>query len=85
MALALLIAACLLTVGCTQNQMARHYGGTSEMDLPVNKELVNITFKEANIWVLMKQREPGKAPRIYTFKEYSNWGVAEGTVVIREK
>lgn len=83
--LMILVAAYLITVGCTQNQLAKHYGGTAVINLPVNAQLTSVTFKDANIWVLMKQRPVGQKPEIHTFKEYSNFGALEGTVIFQEK
>ena len=44
--LTLLAVACLFT-SCTENQMAKQFGGTMKVDLPPNTEFVNTTWKYA--------------------------------------
>lgn len=84
-----LVAFCILVVmglgfGCTQQQMAKEWGGTATIDLPAGEQLVNATWKDVNMWYLTCPRPTNVAPRAYIFKESSNFGVMQGTVVIRE-
>lgn len=82
---ALLVLA-LGTAGCTEKQLAREYGGTTTIEVPADKQLINITWKEGStLWVLTKDRAPGHVPQTYYFEEDSAWGVFEGKVVIVEK
>lgn len=69
---------------CTDNASTRMYGGTSRVDLPVGRKLVNITWKEADIWYLTRPMEEGDTATSYEFKESSNYGMMEGTIVITE-
>ncbi len=80
------IALCILIAGtgCTGNQMARSYGGIETVELPVGQRLVNLTWKETNLWILTENK-PGKTPTTYSFKEKSPLGIVEGEVVIVEK
>lgn len=71
-------------VGCTSNQMAKQFGGTTTVDLPSGRRLVNITWKgEADLWILTKEDTASK-PAIYHFKEKSSLGLNEGEVIINE-
>ena len=67
-------------MGCTENEMARNFGGTETIDLPKGRRLVNITWKgekgAANLWVLTK--EDTTKPTTYFFEEKSGFGVMEG-------
>ena len=73
-----------LLVQCTENQRARSFGGTSTIDLPSGQKLVNVTWKGEDMWYLTRPIEEGERPKILTFKEKSNFGIAQGVVVFRE-
>lgn len=80
----LLIGATL--VGCTDNQMARSFGGTEIVNLKPGQRLVNITWKgneNASLWILTKQDTT--QPTKYSFKEKSGHGMIEGEVIINEQ
>lgn len=81
MGLTLLTVLALLS-GC--NGAARKFGGTTEIKLPVGKKLVNVTWKENDIWYLTRDMKDGELAETYRFDEDSNWGVLEGTVIIKE-
>jgi hypothetical protein len=82
------IAATLLSlalVSCTQNIRAKAYGGTAEVDLPAGTKLVTATWKDAQLWYLVRPAKPGEAPETLTLHEQSSFGVIQGKVVFREK
>lgn len=89
--LGLIIGAFMLVTvmyGCTENQMARNFGGTENISLPKGRRLVNITWKSAgssgaDLWVLTK--EDTTNPTTYYFEEKSDMGVMEGKVIIKEQ
>ncbi len=74
-----------LLVGCTNNQMAKNYGGTTEETLDPGKKLVNVTWKEDDMWFLVRDRKPGESVDNYQFTEKSSFGMLNGTVNIHEK
>jgi hypothetical protein len=71
-------------VSCTDNEMARKYGGSETIKLPIGKKLVNITWKEDHLWLLTTDMKPGDSSQTYQFKEKSSWGIVEGTITIVE-
>lgn len=79
------IVALLLTatVSCSDNQMARGYGGSFNIDLKPNERVSNVTWKGTDLWILTKQDTT--KPTTYTFKEKSTWGVLEGEITINEQ
>lgn len=83
--IALALAACSAFVGCTQNERARRFGGTATIDLPAGRKLVNVTFKDADLWILTRQAKPGETPEVFEFIEDSNFGVMNGKIILREK
>lgn len=77
----------LLAIGLAScnNWQARYAGGTQNVEVTQGQAVVNVTWKDDSLWVLTRQRRADEAPQKYEFKEYSNVGVLEGTVVLTEK
>ena len=80
----LAISALVLITSCTQNEMAKNYGGSMTIDLVTGQKLVNVTWKEDEIWYLTKPMTSSDSAETYTFHESSSFGVWEGTVTIKE-
>ena len=77
----------LLTLGvtaCTEQEKARSFGGTSNIELGVGRKLVMVAWKETDLWVLTREMRADEKPETYRFSESSSWGVMEGTVVLKE-
>lgn len=82
----LLIALLAMTsFGCSQNEIAKQFGGTMEVTIPANEKFVNVTWKDTNLWVVTRPRKAGETPETYNFKENSPLGILEGTVKITEQ
>lgn len=78
------IAILALTVSCTENSRVKRFGGVGEIDLPQGKKLVNITWKQDQIWYLTRNMRNDEVAETYQFQEESSWGVVEGTYIIHE-
>lgn len=79
----------ILTIGLALNitgcqSVAKNFGGTTTVDLPENKKLVECTWKESSLWYLVKDMNENDIAETYEFRESSNFGVMEGTVIIKE-
>lgn len=61
--IAALLFITLFAIGCTENQKAKMYGGTMTVNLPVNKKLVMATWKDNNLWYLLRDAKPGEKPK----------------------
>lgn len=72
-------------LSCTENIRTKSFGGSAELILAPGRQLVNVTWKEADLWVLTTYRPSTQLPKIYEFKESSNFGVWEGTYIIKEQ
>ena len=70
---------------CTENQRAKNFGGSAEIDLPVGQKLVTVTWKDADLWYLTRDRLEHEPIQNYTFQEESSWGMMEGSYTINEK
>lgn len=66
-------------LSCTDNQRARKFGGKEEIQLKPNEVLINITWKESNMWVLTEDT----TTNIKYFRENSNFGIWEGEIIIK--
>lgn len=81
----LLIAVSLpLTVSCTQNQKVKIYGGTMTYNLEKGQKLINVTWKDEDMWILTRPMREGEREEIYKFAEKSNLGILQGEVIIVE-
>lgn len=65
----------ILSVSGCKNQMARHFGGTQKVYLYAGEELITATWKENNLWLLIKKKDGS-----IQMRESSNYGLMEGTV-----
>lgn len=74
-----------LLVSCTNQQMAKEYGGTATIALPPGKKLITATWKDTHLWYLLRDIKPGETPETYEFKESSNFGIMQGTVIFKEQ
>lgn len=76
--LILLLSSVILFSSCTDNSRARRFGGTEEVELNQNEVVLNVTWKGDEMWICTKDTVTG----ITYFREKSNWGILEGTVII---
>ncbi len=70
----------LAAVSCTENTRARIYGGDMTINLQPGEKLVEVTWKENNIWYLVEPMDSDYTPKTKIFKEDSRFGVMNGTV-----
>lgn len=80
----LILTFILLLTACTKNDQVKNFGGTSILQLEKNQRLVNVTWKESNLWVLTTEMENGYVPKQYNFTEKSTYGILEGKYIIIE-
>lgn len=78
-----IIAIVLSSVSCTENNRARNYGGSETIELNVGDRLVEATWKESDLWYLVKKDTT--PPTTYRFIEKSSYGVWEGEIIFIER
>ena len=71
-------------VGCDNQFVAKKLGGSYTLELPKGEKLVDITWKEDNLWYLTEPMENDYEPQEYKFQADTVFGVFEGTVTIIE-
>jgi hypothetical protein len=70
---------------CTENSRVRNFGGDGIIKLPKGQKLVNMTWKNDDIWYLTRPMTPQDSCQIYIFHEESSWGMVEGTYKVIER
>lgn len=83
LAIGLILTAFGTLTGCG-NSVARSWGGTMTLDLEPNQKLESITWKDDELWYLTRPMRESEEPETWKFQEKSNFGVIEGTVIIKE-
>jgi hypothetical protein len=69
---------------CTENNRVKNWGGEGTIKLPKGRKLVNVTWKETQVWYLTRPMSSSDVAETYQFQEESSWGVMEGTYNIVE-
>jgi hypothetical protein len=80
----LIAIAMMSLVSCTENSRVKNFGGEGTINLPQGRKLVNVTWKETEIWYLTRPMDTSDVAQTYQFQEESSWGVIEGTYNIVE-
>jgi len=76
--------AIVLTLSSCENLVTRNFGGSQTIELEKGQRLVEITFKESDLWILTEPMDSDYVPKTKTFYEDSNLGVMEGKITIIE-
>ena len=79
-----LLFALVALCSCTENQMARTYGGKMTIELPKGEKLINVTWKETNLFYLTEPMEEGYIPKVKKFRESSDFGIWESEITFVE-
>lgn len=79
-----LLAALALELTSCQNTGTRSFGGSSEIHLEKGQRLLEITWKNSDLWILTEPMDSDYIPKVKTFYEKSDLGVLEGTITIYE-
>ncbi len=81
----ILLALLLGLNACTDNSRVKNWGGKATLNLPAGQKLVNVTWKESELWYLSRPMKPTDSVETYYFQEESSWGMMEGTYIIKEE
>lgn len=73
----------LVLLSC-ENTLTRSFGGEQTISLPPCQKLINATWKETDVWYLVRPMHEGEEPETYVFQEKSSLGALEGTVFLNE-
>ena len=82
-----LVSLALLAIvmpSCTDNMMAKNFGGKTTINLDKGQKLVNMTWKDDNLWVLTTYMTPADSAKAYFFKESASFGMMNGEITVFE-
>ena len=74
----------VMVTSCTENSRVKSWGGDGTITLPKGQKLINVTWKETQIWYLTRNMDSNDVAETYEFHEESSYGVIEGTYKIIE-
>lgn len=77
--LAFLVIVVISFTSCTQNQRAKRWGGKQTINLQSNERLVNMTWKDDNLWILTEDT----IKHVFYFREQSSFGILEGQITVK--
>lgn len=80
----LVLGGSLLMNSCTDNIRAKKFGGEMTINLEPGQKLINVTWKDSDLWVLTRKMTSTETPEVFTFVENSTWGMLEGTITLIE-
>lgn len=80
----LLLVALISFISCTENQRVKQFGGSGTIVLPKGQKLINVTWKDDNLWYITRPMNNKDSVEVYTFKEDSSFGLMNGEFVIKE-
>lgn len=78
------IIALISISSCTEQVRTRQWGGEMTIDLPKGQELMEVTWKDNDLFYLTRPMAPDYVPVTKTFKESSSYGIMESTVYFVE-
>lgn len=81
--LALFAVSMVSLISC-DNWKSRKWGGSTTITLPKGEKLIEATWKESSLWYLTEPMDADYEPKKKTFREDSNFGILEGTVIFVE-
>ena len=82
--LSIIAISVILFTSCTQNEIAKNYGGNLTVEIPKGQKLVNVTWKEVEVWYLTRPMDSTDKAETFIFQEKSSFGVWEGTIILKE-
>jgi hypothetical protein len=74
----------VISTSCTQQAVTRTWGGSMDIELEPNDKLMEITWKDDDLWILTKKMSDDDVAEEYNFYESSSLGVFEGSINIKE-
>ena len=80
-----LVALLMVATSCTEQKMARSFGGKMKIELPKGEKLMMATWKESNLFYLTEPMDSGYVPKDKVFRESSNFGVWESEITFIER
>jgi len=65
---------------CTDNQMARAWGGKQTITIEKGQKVVQASWKDGDLWILTRPMTESDVAETWTYSEKSNMGIMEGQI-----
>lgn len=78
-----IITIAFITCSCDQT-FTKYFGGTTTINLEPGEKLIEVTWKDDNIWYLVEPMSDEYTPTTKIFKESSRFGVLQGKIIFNE-
>ena len=70
--------------GFWKQATTKHFGNDMTVKLNPNEKLVEVTWKDDNIWYLTEPMDSNYVPKTKVFREISIYGVFQGSITFVE-
>ena len=74
----------LISSSCTDNSRARLWGGDMTVNVPTDQKVVNVIWKDSDMWILTRPMNESDKPETFSFSEKSTFGMLQGTITLKE-
>lgn len=75
----------LILTACNPISTVILWGGSADIKLPKGEKLVNVSWKDNNLWVLTKPMSNKDSVEVYKFIEYGNKKAIEKSFYVVEE
>lgn len=77
----LIIALALgIFTSCTENDMARNWGGSQTIHIVKGQKVVQASWKDGDLWILTRPMIESDTATTWTYSEKSDMGMMEGEI-----
>jgi hypothetical protein len=84
--LALCLAlACVVSASACDNFIAKKFGGSMTVQLPIGQKLVTASWKDTDLWYLTRPMREGEWAETSVLQESSTHGILNGKVMFVEQ
>lgn len=80
----IIISAIFVLSSCTEQYVARNFGGEMTVKIPPGYKVTSATWKESDLFYFLEPMEDGYTPKEKKFVESSSYGVWETEVTFKE-
>ncbi len=80
----MIFSICVLFSSCTENYVARNFGGTVNIRIEPGYKVTSATWKETDLFYFIEPMDEDYTPKTKKFIESSSFGVLESEVVFHE-
>ena len=81
-----LLSLLVAVTSCSDQDIARNWGGEATIILPKGEKLIEATWKDqSDLWYLTEPMKPGYEPQVKIFRESSSYSGFDGTVKFIEQ